>query len=106
MEDDSSTSSGLGDILDRLLTLAGQQEHASFRALVQAAGINPGKDFIGASLRDMDFRNEDLRGFSFANADLTGADFRRANVRGVSFQGAILLGTIGLSDDVEASLKI
>lgn len=68
----------------------------SFRELAKAAALDPARDFVGASFRDIDFRDEDLRGFDFSNADLTGADFRRANIDGVRFEGAVLSGAIGL----------
>src|SRR6266436_5360565 len=87
----------LGDTLDRLIDEAERDERASFASLVKAAGLNPARDFIGACLADLDFRDEDLRGFDFSHADLTGADFRRANVAGVRFNGAILTGAIGLT---------
>ena len=92
-----STPHPLRVVLDRLLEKAASKRPPSFRALVEAANLDPSCDFVGASLRDMDFRDDDLRGFDFSNADLTGADFRRANVDGVAFRGAVLKGTIGLS---------
>src|SRR5262249_17164103 len=87
----------LANILDRLLEQQTRTGSPSFRDLAKAAGLDPASDFVGASLRDMDFRDEDLRGFDFSNADLTGADFRRANLRGGRFTGALLHGAIGLT---------
>jgi hypothetical protein len=84
------------EVLDKLVDMAIDNKQPSFRDLVRAAGLDPGYDFIGASLRDLDFRDEDLRGFDFSEADLTGADFRRANIVGVRFDGADLTGAIGL----------
>jgi formylglycine-generating enzyme required for sulfatase activity len=86
----------VAEALDRIVDEAERNERASFAALVKAAGLDPAQDFIGAFLRDLDFRDEDLRGFDFSQADLTGADFRRANLSGVRFDGAILTGVIGL----------
>ena len=82
--------------LDRLIEEIEHDEFVSFAALVRKAGLDPARDFVGASLVDIDFRGEDLRGFDFSGADLTGADFRRANLAGVRFDGAILTGAIGL----------
>jgi uncharacterized protein YjbI with pentapeptide repeats len=82
--------------LDRLIEETEHDESVSFAALVRKAGLNPARDFIGAFLADIDFRDEDLRGFDFSGADLTGADFRRANIAGVRFDGAILKGALGL----------
>jgi len=86
----------VAETLDRLVLEAARDECASFAALVRAAGLDPGNDFVGASLRDLDFRDEDLRGFDFSYADLTGTDFRRANLAGVRFDGAFITGAIGL----------
>ena len=93
----------LSNILDRLLEEAMRNGSPSFRDLAKAAALDPARDFVGASLRDLDFRDEDLRGFDFSNADLTGADFRRANVEGVRFKGATLDGAIGLPVSVRHS---
>jgi hypothetical protein len=89
-------SVSLGSTLDRLLEEAAGQDLPSFRRMAKAAGLDPSRDFKGASLRNMDFRDEDLRGFDFSNADLAGADFRRANIDGVPFSGADLRGAIGI----------
>jgi uncharacterized protein YjbI with pentapeptide repeats len=86
----------LSQILDSVVERAADDKPASFADLAAAAGLDPARDFIGASLVDVDLRDEDLRGFNFDRADLTGADFRRANVEGVSFDGAVLTGAIGL----------
>jgi hypothetical protein len=96
-ENRGNTSYTLGEILDRVLEKAEAKESPSFRVLVETAQLDPTQDFVGASLRDMDFRDEDLRGFDFSRADLTGADFRRANIEGVRFDDADLTGAIGLS---------
>jgi hypothetical protein len=90
--------SSLAEILDRLLELGAKDGIASFRKLAEAAHLDPSCDFIGASLRNIDMRDEDLRGFDFSNADLTGSDFRRANVQGVRFNNANLESVIGLRD--------
>jgi RNA polymerase sigma-70 factor (ECF subfamily) len=87
----------LEDILDQLLDQGKNSRSPSFRILAEIAGLDPAKDFVGASLRDMDFRYDDLRGFDFSGADLAGCDFRRANVLGVRFARANLVGAIGLS---------
>jgi hypothetical protein len=86
----------IGDVLDKLVDMSSDSAGVSFKDMVEAAGLDPGRDFIGAFLQNLDFRGEDLRGFDFTMADLAGADFRRANVAGVSFSGADLTGTIGL----------
>jgi hypothetical protein len=88
----------VADALDRLIGEVESDPRASFATLVKAAGLQPAQDFIGASLRNLDFRDEDLRGFDFSGADLTGANCRRANLAGVRFDGAILTGAIGLFD--------
>jgi hypothetical protein len=82
--------------LDRLIEQTENDEFVSFAALVRKAGLDPARDFVGASLVDIDFRGEDLRGFDFSGANLTGSDFRRANLAGVRFDEAILTGAIGL----------
>jgi hypothetical protein len=94
----------LAEVLNRLLEVAGSTPTPSFRALVDAAYLDPASDFIGASLRNMDFRDQDLRGFNFTDADLTGADFRRAAVDGVLFDRAVLIGVIGLSSPKRSRL--
>src|SRR4051794_19680623 len=85
---DSRLAEALGETLGRVVEAALADENISFRMLAEAAGLDPARDFVGASLVNVDFRDEDLRGFNFAKADLTGADFRRANIEGVSFDGA------------------
>jgi len=87
----------LPELFDKLVAQAGGSKPSGFRKLVNAAGLDPAKDFVGASLRDVDLRGEDLRGFDFSQADLSGADFRHAKVKGVRFDGANLTGVIGLS---------
>src|SRR5205807_1555401 len=57
---------------------------------------DPGRDFVGASLAQLDLSGEDLRGFDFTNSDLSNVDFTGANVTGVSFLGAKITGAIGL----------
>ena len=96
----ATPSRPLANILDRVLEQAMRNESPSFRDLAKAAALDPARDFVGASLRDLDFRDEDLRDFDFSNADLSGADFRRANVEGVRFKGAKLDGAIGLPDRI------
>jgi hypothetical protein len=88
----------LGEILDQLVTEAEREKPASFAELVAAAGLDPARDFVGGSLREVDLRGEDLRGFDFSGADLTGADFRGANISGVSFNNAIRIGALGLPE--------
>ncbi len=80
--------------------IAGETE-PSFRALVEAAGLDPARDFTKSGLRDLDLRNEDLRGFDFTDADVSGSDFRGADVAGVSFFGADVTGSIGLPAGIE-----
>jgi formylglycine-generating enzyme required for sulfatase activity len=91
-----TTPDPIAEALEKLIAMASDNAQPSFRDLVKAAGLDPERDFVGASLRDLDFRNEDLRGFDFSDADLTGADFRRAKIAGVSFFDADLTGAIGL----------
>jgi hypothetical protein len=88
----------LGEILDHLVMEAGHEKPASFAELVAVAGLDPARDFVGGSLREVDLRGEDLRGFDFSGADLTGADFRGANLSGVSFKNAIRTGALGLPE--------
>jgi formylglycine-generating enzyme required for sulfatase activity len=92
-----TSANPFGTILERLIDMASGATPPSFRELVSAAGLDPERDFVGASLRDLDFGNEDLRGFDFSQSDLTGADFRRANIAGMSVAGADLTGVIGLA---------
>lgn len=75
---------------------AANKKRASFKDLVTAAHLDPAKDFIGASLREVDLSGEDLRGFNFSKADLTGADFRGARLDGVRFDGANQHGALGI----------
>jgi uncharacterized protein YjbI with pentapeptide repeats len=86
----------IDEALETLVEMASDGKQPSFCELVKAAGLDPSRDFVGASLRDIDFRDEDLRGFDFSHADLSGVDFRRANIAGVSFAGTDLTGAIGL----------
>jgi formylglycine-generating enzyme required for sulfatase activity len=86
----------IAEALEKLIDMASNEQSPPFRDLVKAAGLDLERDFVGASLRDLDFRDEDLRGFDFSQADLTGADFRRAKIARVSFADADLTGTIGL----------
>ena len=86
----------LANILDRVVERVAAKEPASFADLVAAAGLDPGQDFVGASLVGLDLRGEDLRGFDFANANLQNADFRGANMNGVSIAGADTTGALGL----------
>ena len=97
-ENVNTPGQAVADALDRIVDEAERDDDTSFAALVKAAGLDPAHDFIGASLTDLDFRDEDLRGFDFSRADLTGADFRRANLAGVRFDDAVLTGAIGLGD--------
>jgi hypothetical protein len=101
-EKNASSVEPLSKVLDRLLKSVGSRETVSFRTLVKAAALDPTRDFVGMSLRDMDFRDEDLRDFNFSNAELTGADFRRARIEGARFEGASLEGAIGLPDEIYA----
>ena len=87
----------IAEALEKLFDMASGDTPPPFRELVKAVGLDLERDFVRASLRDLDFRDEDLRGFDFSEADLTGADFRRANIACVSFSDADLTGTIGLT---------
>jgi hypothetical protein len=75
-----SPAQTIAETLDKLIIEAERNERVSFMTLVRAGGLDPARDFVGASLADLDFRDEDLRGFDFSGADLSGADFRRANI--------------------------
>jgi hypothetical protein len=86
----------IGKLLETLIGMASDGKEPSFRKMVTAGGVDPRRDFVGASLRDLDFRDEDLQGFDFSQADLSGVDLRRANIAAVSFAGADLTGAIGL----------
>jgi Pentapeptide repeats (8 copies) len=101
----SRSPQAIADILDELVQMAFDNKKPSFYDLVRAAGLDPRRDFIGAALRDLDFRDEDLRGFDFSDADLSGADFRRAIVTGVMFAGANLTGAIGLNTIIGLYLR-
>jgi hypothetical protein len=94
--DPHAPEDNLAETFGRVIETALGDRNVSFRALAEAAGLNPASDFVGALLGDVDFRDEDLRGFNFDKSDLTGSDFRRANVEGVSFEGAVLTNVIGL----------
>jgi phosphatidylethanolamine/phosphatidyl-N-methylethanolamine N-methyltransferase len=87
------------------LVKAGKRKPAPFRDLVKTAGLDPAKDFKGASLRNQDFRDNDLRGFDFSGADLTGSDFRRARVEGVRLAKSDLTGVIGLPPYADETLS-
>jgi tetratricopeptide (TPR) repeat protein len=95
----------LADMLDKLISMASDEKQLSFADLVKATGLDPARDFVGASLRNLDFRDEDLRAFNFSEADLTGADFRRANVAGVRFARSNLTGAIGLPDEMALAVE-
>jgi bifunctional non-homologous end joining protein LigD len=99
-----ANESPLADILDRVVQRAAASAPASFAELVAAAGLNPGRDFVGAPLAGLDFRGEDLRGFNFTNADLRKADFRGANMEGVSIAGADATGALGLPSPIPPRL--
>ena len=86
----------IAEVLDKLIEMAREPTPPSFRDLVIAAGLDPERDLVGASLRELDFRNEDLQGFDFSETDLTGADFRRAKLDRAVFRDAELTGVIGL----------
>lgn len=45
----------------------------SFSTLVEAAGLDPKRDLIGANLEGVDMRGADLRGYNFSFADLRNA---------------------------------
>jgi DNA ligase D len=95
-----ASDTSLADILERVAERVFAKEPASFVDLVAAAGLDPGRDFVGASLAGLDFRGEDLRGFDFANADLRKADFRDANMDGVSIAGADITDALGLPPSI------
>src|SRR4051794_20345828 len=102
MNDLIRSRQSLGEILDRLVEEASGDTPASFAAPAKEAGLEPARDFVGASLREIDLRGEDLRGFDFSRADLVGADLRGANLDGVSFSGADTTGCLGLPHDVHS----
>jgi tetratricopeptide (TPR) repeat protein len=86
----------LSGILESLVDAALRKTDPSFRHLCGLAGLDPARDFAGAVLVEMDFRNEDLTGFSFRDADLMFSDFTGAVVDDGAFEGANLLGVTGL----------
>jgi hypothetical protein len=100
MNDVAGSRRKLAEILDRLVEEASGETPASFAALATQAGFDPARDFVGASLREIDLRGEDLRGFDFSKADLVGADLRGANLEGVSFSGAETTGCLGLPHEL------
>jgi hypothetical protein len=94
------TGRTLSETLDRVIERATNDEPASFADLAIAAGLDPARDFIGASLRGIDLRGENLCGFNFSRADLVGADLRGAYLEGVSFSGADTTGCLGLPHEL------
>jgi hypothetical protein len=51
-----------------------------FRAMAEAAGLNPMTSFRGADLSGVDFGKSDLRNVDFSSAKLQGCDFSGANI--------------------------
>jgi hypothetical protein len=99
-------STSLAEILDQLVEKATEEKSVPFASLAKAAGLDPARDFVRASLREIDLRGEDLRGFDFSRADLTGADFRGANMDGVSIALAITTGAVGLPPQATRRARI
>jgi hypothetical protein len=60
-----------------------------FLDLVQAAKLDPGNDFIGADLTQMNFRGLDLSGFNFYGADSRGSNLEGAWLRADRCIGAL-----------------
>src|SRR5689334_2311445 len=106
MNDLIRSRQSLGQILDRLVEKASGEAPASFAALAKEAGLDPAREFVGASLREIDLRGEDLRGCDFSRADLVGAELRGANLDGVSFSGADTTGCLGLPRDVHSLSEV
>src|SRR4051794_13683291 len=56
----------LAETFGRVIEAALADRNVSFRKLAEAAGLNPASDFVGASLVDVDLRDElqrlDIRG--------------------------------------------
>lgn len=57
------------DVLETMLAIE-RCNSSSFLDLVNAAGLDPKKDFKNADLREVDLRGADLREFAFQQADL------------------------------------
>ena len=87
----------LGAIADRMARRV-RDGDTSFKALVEIAGLDPAKDFVGADLTGVDFKNEDLSGFDFRRADLSYSDFSGANLAGCLLTGAVMVGTVGIPE--------
>lgn len=102
----------LGALVDHL---AERLRHGdqTFRQMAALAKLDPERDFVGADLAHVNFRDEDLAGFNFSFADVSHCDFTGADLIGCSFHGALQRGTVGLPpalaevsvDELEALLQ-
>lgn len=71
-------------------------QRLDFRAMTEAARLDPATSFRGKILSGLDFGASDLAGFDFTDADLSNCDFSRAATDGAVFTGAELKGARGL----------
>jgi uncharacterized protein YjbI with pentapeptide repeats len=78
-----------------------QQKTADFRAMTEAAGLDPAHSFRGKTLRNIDFGTSNLWGFDFTGADLSGSDFSQAKTQGACFVGATLDDALGYRIDAQ-----
>jgi formylglycine-generating enzyme required for sulfatase activity len=83
----------------RILGQLRDSQDVPFSEMVRMAGLDPATDFVGATLRNVNFRTSDLAGYSFARADLTGADMTKAKGKErLVLTGAITRDAEGLPD--------
>ena len=73
-------------------------DRLDFRAMAEAAGLDPRTSFRGADLRGIDFGQSDLSDMDFSYADLRGANLRNAYKKNTIFSGAKTEGAVGLND--------
>jgi formylglycine-generating enzyme len=70
-----------------------------FSELIKIAKLNKRTDFVGASLRGVDFGTSDLAEFNFARADLTGANMTNATGKErLMLVDAITTGALGIPE--------
>ena len=65
---------------ERDLVRLGAEPTRDFNAMVEAARLDPAKDFRQSNFAGIPLAGADLRGFDFTGADLQGCQIRRARV--------------------------
>lgn len=60
------------------------------KTLAQQVGLDPGQDFRGLDLSEINLAGQDLAGFDFSNANLCNANFTGANLTGALFDHSYL----------------